>query len=378
MKKVFISLLLLSGIFILLHIKPVPAKDRGGGIFEKSNYCGQCHQEIYKNWKNSLHALSFQDPIFYTAYLEAMKISPEKAKKTCLRCHAPVAFLQNDFDLKMDNSREGVSCDFCHRIKNVNLTSNSPFSITTDNTKFGPFKNRKSPAHKTSYSPLHQSSMLCAGCHEYRNSKGVHILSTFSEWKESYYAINNIHCQECHMPAIRGKIVSEKVKAVPEETINLHEVSGGHSIDQLKKALKVEIADVQRDRDNLIVRVRLSNVGSGHKVPTGIPTRKLILAFEAKTPKSIIYREERTYQKILVNSKNEIIEHDADVFLTSEKIFSDNRISPKEERIETFTFSAPDREKINLSAKLYYLYQPYVLERINMKIDFTSDEKIVK
>lgn len=378
MKKIFTISLILSGIFILFHISPVRAKDRGGGIFEKSGYCGQCHQEIYKNWKNSLHALSFQDPIFYTAYLGAIKTSPYKAKKTCLKCHAPIAFLQNDFDLKKDNSREGVSCDFCHRIKNINLGSHFPFSITTDNTKFGPFKNRKSPVHKTSYSPLHKSSLLCAGCHEYRNEKGVHILSTYSEWKESFYAKNNINCQECHMPAVKGKIVSEKIKPVSDERINLHEVSGGHSIDQLKKAVRVEIIDVQRNRDNLIVRVKISNIGSGHKVPTGLPTRKLILSFEAKTPRSVLYKEERTYQKVLVNSKNEIIEHDPDLFLRSENIFSDNRIAPKEERIETFTFSAPDNEKINLSTKVYYLYQPYVLEKINMKIDFSSDEKVIK
>src|SRR5512140_694776 len=50
--------------------------------------CGSCHADIYKSWKNSMHAFSTSDPVFEVAFMQAIKEQPS-ARALCLGCHAP-------------------------------------------------------------------------------------------------------------------------------------------------------------------------------------------------------------------------------------------------------------------------------------------------
>ena len=86
-----------------------------------SKNCKECHEEIYNHWKNAMHSMSIEDPIFKASYMEAYFKTAGEAKFNCLRCHAPIAFLNNDYDLKNEITKEGVNCDFCHSVKKVNL-----------------------------------------------------------------------------------------------------------------------------------------------------------------------------------------------------------------------------------------------------------------
>ncbi len=36
--------------------------------YTSSEVCAKCHEDIYRTWKNSLHALSLSDPVFDAAY----------------------------------------------------------------------------------------------------------------------------------------------------------------------------------------------------------------------------------------------------------------------------------------------------------------------
>ncbi len=168
--------------------------------FSPSSYCGGCHQDIYKKWKNSLHAkASLNDPIFDAAYLEALKFSGGQAKTLCLRCHAPTVLVTKDYDGKLPITYEGIPCDFCHTVKAVFPGKENPFVFGDGETKFGPYKGTESPAHETMYSPLHEKGEFCGACHQL-NKNGVEIMSTYSEWKNSPYYKKGVHCQGCHMP----------------------------------------------------------------------------------------------------------------------------------------------------------------------------------
>ncbi|MFQ6069440.1 MAG: multiheme c-type cytochrome [Candidatus Aminicenantales bacterium] len=344
---------------------------------ESSKTCKQCHEEIYNHWKNAMHAISIEDPIFKASYMESYLKTSGKAKFDCLPCHAPVVLINNDYDLEKEVTREGVSCDFCHSVKDVIPgKGGNPFVFEPGKTKIGPYARAESPAHKTKPSPIFKSSEFCAGCHEYTNRNGVKILGTFSEWQESPYPEEGVHCQACHMPLIPGRIVKRDVKSSNRKRINLHAISAAHSKDQLQKALRVEIVNIHKEEQVIEVTVGITNTGSGHVVPTGIPSRKLLLLVEMKTPNEV-FTQQRRYEKIIVDANGNDIRKECDAFLEAEKISFDNRLKPKEKRIEKFSFVRPETRKTTISARIYYLYKTSVLSPTEMRVKMAEDVKSI-
>jgi hypothetical protein len=342
-----------------------------------SKECKECHAEIYAHWKNAMHSMSIEDPIFKASYMESYFNTEGEAKYNCLRCHAPIALTNNDYDLKNEVTQEGVSCDFCHSIKKVNLNNrDNPFEFEIGDVKWGPLSNLDSPAHSTEPSPLFKSSELCAGCHEYTNDKGAKILGTYSEWKTSPYATEETQCQHCHMPLIPGKIVKPSVKTSSQKQINLHAISASHSTEQLRKAIKVEIQNITKEEDVIEVVVGVTNLGSGHMVPTGIPTRKLILYVELRAANEY-FNQQRIYQRILVDESGNEIVKEGEVFLLAAETSFDNRIKPRETRIERFAFAMPKNRKITISAWIEYLYRTRVLTPTEMRVKMAEDSKTI-
>jgi RNase P subunit RPR2 len=268
-----------------------------------------------------------------------------------------------------------VSCDFCHSVKKVNINNKeNPFELDLGEIKRGPLSNVASPAHMTEPSPLFKSSELCAGCHEYTTDKGVTILGTYSEWKASPYAAEGTQCQDCHMPLIPGKVVKSRIKSSNQKQINLHAISAGHSTEQLKKALKVEIKSTYKEEDIIEVVVGVTNVGSGHLVPTGVPSRKLILLVELKTPNEY-FVQQRIYQKIMLDESGNEVKKENEVFLKAASVSFDNRLRPRETRIERFAFAMPKNRKITITARVDYLYKTAVLSPTEMRVKMAEDIK---
>ncbi|NIM59984.1 MAG: hypothetical protein GTO16_13750 [Candidatus Aminicenantes bacterium] len=342
-----------------------------------SKNCKECHEEIYNHWKNAMHSMSIEDPIFKASYMESYLNTAGEAKFNCMRCHAPIALINNDYDLKNEITKEGVSCDFCHSVKKVNLDNKlNPFELEIGDVKRGPLSDVDSPAHKTEPSLLFTSSELCAGCHEYTNDNGATVLGTYSEWKKSPYAEEGTHCQDCHMPLIAGRIVKPEIKSSNKKQINLHAISAGHSTEQLRKALKVEITNINKEEDIIEAVVGVTNVGSGHMVPTGIPSRKLILLVELRTPNEY-FSQQRIYQKIMLDESGKEIKKDGEVFQKAAQVSFDNRLRPRETRIERFAFAMPKNKKITISARIEYLYKTSVLRPTEMRVKMAEDTKSI-
>jgi hypothetical protein len=182
------------------------------------------------------------------------------------------------------------------------------------------------------------------------------------------------------MPLVKGKVVKPEIKEVTGEYINLHDITGSRSLKRLREAVKVEIEEVRRVDDMLQVKVRITNIGSGHMVPTGLPTRKLLLQVVGKTSKEEIPIGEIVYQKLLLNSDRKEILKDSEVFYKAKSLAMDNRLAPRESRIETFKFPAPkgiESIMLNVVAKVFYQYSPIIMERKEMKIELTGDEMLL-
>jgi hypothetical protein len=159
-----------------LQVQELRAKVQPDG-YTTALVCGRCHVDIYNSWKKSMHAFSLSNPIFETAYMQALRLVGESAKETCLRCHAPMTMYNGDYDLEDGVTREGVACDFCHTVTSVDLDNpGHPYEVEMGLVKRGIIKKAGSPAHEVAYSTLHGTSEFCGGCHNYFASNGVPAL----------------------------------------------------------------------------------------------------------------------------------------------------------------------------------------------------------
>lgn len=348
-------------IIVFWTILPVQASPDD---FKNSFTCSECHKGIFDQWSRSMHALAISDPIFRASYTKAL-LSDPKNREYCLDCHAPTTIWTKDFNLTRSISIEGVTCSFCHA---VNKIDGNNYNINDGKEMEGPHgeshSDLQTEAHGTKISLLLPKSEFCAGCHEF-SLNGVPISETYSEWKEGPYAEEGKQCQFCHMAPKSG---FEPEKGTQKENTFGHIWSGGHSGQLLEKSMEME-SNIKRTGNKAKVTLNITNVNVGHKIPSGFPSRKLILNFIASDGDGkIIYTDEKTYQKTLVDQYgNEIYD-----FWKAYSIASDNRIKPKETRVEVFEFDIPDgTNKLDIRASMTYQLDAEIMElsKETMKVE---------
>ncbi|WP_303918335.1 PKD domain-containing protein [Draconibacterium sediminis] len=178
------------------------------GNIEHPDKCDNCHGgydqavEPAFNWRGSMMAQAARDPLFYACMAIAEQDAPGSGD-LCIRCHAPDGWLNGrstptDGSALNNNDREGVQCDFCHKlVKPADLGLN-PFTGNTEytnitypsdqeylakitmippqsgngmyvahdgNAKRGPFIDAAAK-HQMLYSPFHSESAICGTCHD--------------------------------------------------------------------------------------------------------------------------------------------------------------------------------------------------------------------
>ncbi|MEA1049887.1 cytochrome c family protein [Lamprobacter modestohalophilus] len=307
---------------LLLATAPTLADEAEPIHHVSSEVCSNCHQEIYRQWKGSMHANStaLKDPIHGTFY-EMVAGSPteegvlHKASgkyPICLQCHAPNAAL--DKSTKLDAKvayNEGVNCIACHTLKHykgikgedgkmqlgiqayelsdklqapigindgVNqlaAASDDPFGgaglggsgSQKPNPHLGEpivFDGQIIPALPMEANPrLIKSSDSCMGCHDQRdNPHGVPLCQTGNEYRDSQSEVN---CLACHMPIANG--------------IANHSMGGGHDPAMVRRALIFDI-NAEPNGDTLKTTVYMKNQ-LPHAMPTGAPFRNLFIKLTA-------------------------------------------------------------------------------------------------
>jgi len=359
--------------FAILFLAVVGNEASAKDSFESSQVCKDCHRDIYRNWRKSLHALSYSNPIFQTAYRKAYTDTKGEARKYCLNCHAPTVRVTGDFDADDAITREGITCDFCHSISSVDLEKPDPFTVKPGKVKRSVLDGASSPYHETVRSDDFASSKLCAGCHDFKNRNGVHVGVTYSEWKDSAFAKEGKQCQNCHMPEIAGKTAHEGGRE------KIHDHSLTHNVGSMLSVVKLKMVEMKRGSKNLVTKVSLTNSGIGHSIPTGTPARRLVLEVSTRDGEGkVIETKRKEYGKTIVDSKGIEIETDGDVFLFGSKIVGDNRLKSGESRTETFFFETRIGDVKDLSAEVFFFYNPVIAEKNEMRIQLSGDEWEVK
>jgi len=375
-------------------------------MFDQPETCGGCHTEIYTQWKGSMHSNSWKDPVYRAALNMASKATEGKVDKLCIGCHTPIGLVTGEATPEGKNmskvANEGVQCEVCHNISASTGIGNGSYVLTPKlhgkKLKFGPFKDSQSPYHDTAYSKLHTQSEFCAQCHNVTHPfNKLPVERTYDEWKDSWYAGQDIHCQDCHMTPGPG-VTKNPGKATPfskeREQIYTHYFVGGNVMvpellgssmhasqaeEMLQAAADVEImVDDKLAVDGMQhVQVKVTNIGAGHKLPTGFPEgREMWLDFKVTDATGkLVYRlgqikdghtEKGTKSfKVVLGDKDGNVVHlelwDAD------RVLYDTRIPAKGFSVVDYMFMLPEdvNGPLTITADLnYWSFPQNVLDEL--------------
>lgn len=346
------------------QVSDVPVEEKiNPDSFTSAEVCGECHQAIHAVWQQSMHSQSLSNGVFQAAYRIAKKATSEERSQLCLNCHAPTVRETGDYGAEDAITNEGVTCDFCHSIRKVEFEQTNPrVDLNLGRTKYGPLLHAQSPAHKIVDSQLHRRSELCAACHEYRNELGIPILETYSEWKASPYAREGKQCQDCHMPLVPGRVVAMGLKSPAREGVNLHDISGSHDQEKVRKAVSLKILSAMRIGARKVrVRISVANIGSGHSFPTGLPMHRALLEVNLVDRGRRVAQRVLKFEKVLMNHRGMPITQEHEAFLEARSIRSDTRLKAKENRIVSVTFSDVEAPEGQIEAVFWYQYPCHVL-----------------
>jgi hypothetical protein len=133
------------------------------------------------------------------------------------------------------------------------------------------------------------------------------------------------------MRRVSGDVVDPKVARTPTVRINLHQMPGSHSLEQLTSAVKAQLA-VTREADLVKVRVDVSNLTAGHYLLTGCPLRQLVLEVQADGYGGEHFREERVYARKAADWHGTVLMREHFAFMKAVKVVSDTRLALGEKR----------------------------------------------
>jgi len=366
--------------------------------------CGGCHDEIYNQWKGSVHNLSLADKIYIEAALDGLKGLKDKDEikeaELCQKCHTPVGFITGYPEKTSDSIKKipelatkGIQCDYCHSITGAKKIFNAMYKYSPGKgeedpgVKRGPFKDSVPDYHKSDYSKFHTKSEFCGTCHDVKHvAFGTWLETTYQEWEKSPYEKKGVQCQDCHMyqrpghPAT-GSTVRDKnpgtaaAGSVKRDHIFTHYFVGGNTAvplmnknktlarmaeDRLKNAVDIKI-DPKADGNKIVIR--LLNNGAGHEVPTGLTNVRQIwlkviiknsrgkVIYKTGVPDSKGYIADNSiiYNTVFGDGKGKPVDNVA----KAREILKNNRLKPMKEYIEKIDPGSFEG-KITVEASLLY------------------------
>jgi len=229
---------------------PSAANTNTGGLipsdfFMDSALCGECHQDIYKQWNSSMHHFASFNNQFYRRSVEHMQeLSGTQGSKWCAGCHDHAVFFNGRFDrpikeqVDTPEAQNGLGCVSCHSIVHVNgSVGNGGFTIgypplhnlaSSKNPwikKANEFITYLNPEpHRRTFMKAfmrQDSSEFCSTCHKVHldqpvnNYRWFRGFNEYDNWQASgvsgegarsfYYPAESATCSKCHMQLVASQ-----------------------------------------------------------------------------------------------------------------------------------------------------------------------------
>ena len=274
--------------------------------------CKTCHPKHYQQWASSMHAYSSNDPVFLALNKRGQRETSNALGTFCVKCHAPMAVELGltdgtSFDpTTLPPAAVGITCYFCHNVKDVTDTHNNPLVLANDTTmRGGAQKPATNSAHKGIYDAAMDSdsnnSAMCGACHDVVTPKGVALERSFAEWQSTFFSQDDpkhhLSCGGCHMRSSKDVIADDPNANVTSRDSGFHQ----HQWQAIDSAL-IDWPDqaqlkqqIQADLDPAItivgvkptvgaahggiclstqqfpgqISVRMDTIGTGHAWPSG-------------------------------------------------------------------------------------------------------------
>jgi len=229
---------------------PSSANTNTGGIipsnfFMDSEACGECHKDVYEQWKSSMHHFASFNNQFYRKSIEHMQsVIGTKPSKWCAGCHDHAVFFNGRFDrpiseqIDTPEARAGLACTSCHAITHVDSSmGNGGFTIeypplhelaTSKNPYIRAFDHfltylDPEPHRRTFMKPFMRQDApeFCSACHKVHldvpvnNYRWFRGFDDYDNWQASgvsgkgarsfYYPSTSSTCVDCHMPLVASR-----------------------------------------------------------------------------------------------------------------------------------------------------------------------------
>ncbi len=221
--------------------KQIPAN-----FFLDSEKCGECHKQIYDQWKHSAHHFASFNNQFYRKSIEYMQDVQHSTKPSqwCAGCHDHAVIFSGRWAQPIKNqidtpqAQAGLGCISCHAISRVDSSmgnggyvmeynplhdlavSTNPYVHALD--RFLTYVNPE-PHRRTFLKPFmaKDTSEFCSTCHKVHldipvNSyRWVRGFNDYDNWQASgvsgqgarsfYYPNKPAGCADCHMPQQKSR-----------------------------------------------------------------------------------------------------------------------------------------------------------------------------
>jgi hypothetical protein len=305
------------------------------------------------------HSTPQKDPI-HKAVWDKHPANKNKQHYGCGKCHTPAADNLNDMlskgkkalpKLENETHQEGITCAYCHRIKEIKYGDkhNTNIISTNERSYFGTRdKHIQSPYHAivTDGNENMKNGNVCIGCHSHKKNKaGLNVCST-NESNE----MADANCVSCHMPKIKGSVsVLNKNKKH-----TFHGFAGSHfKSKMLRKYVDITIL---KQINSFIINV---DNRSSHALLLH-PLRVAVLKVKVLRGTKTIKMKDQIFVRVIGHNKKPAMPWNATTTLR------DTMIKANEKRAITYDFKLQKGDKVEALLG-WYLVNPKAVKKLNLQ-----------